>query len=253
MNNLLLLIVDDEPLIRTGIRSDLEEMAGVQVAGECGCVAEAVDAIRSQPLDLILLDVQLPDGSGFDVIRQIGPQKMPAVIFVTAYDKYAIQAFEINAVDYLLKPFDESRLRQSIDRARERMSEKSSDLIRQLEGLIEGHENPWLQRLVVRNGPRFDFVPVDSIDWIESANNYTFLHCRSADHLFGENLASLEHRLDPAKFVRVHRGYMVNLSRIVTVHSIAGGVFELELQNGKRIPTGRIYGDRIRKLLKTGN
>lgn len=253
MNNLRLLIVDDEPLIRTGIHNDLAEMPAVQVVGECGCVAEAVDAICSQPLDLVLLDVQLPDGTGFDVVREIGPQKMPAVIFVTAYDKYAIQAFEINAVDYLLKPFDEGRLRQSIDRARERMSIQPSILIQQLEGLIEAHETQWLQRLVVRNGPRFDLVPVDTIDWIESANNYTFLHCRTTDHLFGDNLASLEHRLDPARFLRVHRGYMVNLSRIVTVHSIAGGVFELELQGGKRISTGRMYSERIRKLLKTGN
>jgi two-component system, LytTR family, response regulator len=251
-NSMRLLIVDDEPLIRKGIRNDLSGMQSVEVVGESGCVAEAVEAIRSSQPDLVLLDVQLPDGTGFDVVREIGPERMPAVVFVTAYDNYAIQAFEVNAVDYLLKPFDEGRLWESINRARERMSRPSA-LIRQLEGLIETHETRWLQRLVVRNGERYDFVSVDTIDWIESANNYTFLHCRSADHLFTVNLTALELRLDPGKFLRVHRCHMVNLARIMTVHSIAGGVYELELAGGVRIKTGRQYGDKIRNLLKAGS
>ena len=251
MNRLKLLIVDDEPLIRVGIREDLAGMASVEVAGECGSVAESVAALRSAQFDLVLLDVQLPDGTGFDVVREIGPQRMPAVVFVTAYDNYAIQAFEVNALDYLLKPFDESRLRESIERARERRS-RPSNLIRQLEGLIEAHETQWLQRLVVRNGERFDFVPVDSIDWIESANNYTCLHCGSKDYLFGENLTGLEHRLDPGKFSRVHRCHIVNVTRIVAAHAIAGGVFELELRGGARLKTGRQYSEGIRKLLKAG-
>jgi two-component system LytT family response regulator len=251
MSNLRLLIVDDEPLIRVGIRNDLAGMPSVEVIGECGCVAEAVEAIRSNQLDLVLLDVQLPDGTGFDVVRQVGPERMPALIFVTAYDKYAIQAFEMNAVDYLLKPFDESRLRESIERARDRLSRPSA-LIRQLEGLIEAHETQWVQRLVVRNGERFDFVPVDSIDWIESANNYTVLHCRSSDYVFGGSLTSLERGLDPGKFYRVHRCHMVNVTRIVAAHAIASGVFELELRGGVRIKTGRQYSEGIRALLKAG-
>jgi two-component system, LytTR family, response regulator len=252
MNRLRLLVVDDEPLIRVGIRNDLSGIEWVQICGECGCVAEAVDAIRSNQFDLVLLDVQLPDGTGFDVVREIGPQRMPAVVFVTAYDKYAIQAFEVNAVDYLLKPFDESRLLESINRVRERLSQPSG-LIRQLEGLIETHETQWLQRLVVRNGERFDFVPVDSIDWIESANNYTLLHCRSTSHLFSAILTSLERRLDPTKFLRVHRCHIVNVTRIAAVHAIAGGVFELELHDGTRIRTGRQYSEKIRNLLRAGS
>ena len=252
MNSLRLLIVDDEPLIRVGIRSDLAGMPSVEVAGECGCVAEAVSAIRSNPFDLVLLDVQLPDGTGFDVVKEIGPQRMPAVVFVTAYDKYAIQAFEVNAVDYLLKPFDEARLRESVERARERLSRPTS-LIKQLEGLIEAHETQWVQRLVVRNGERFDFVPVDSIDWIESANNYSVLHCRANDYVFGGNLTTLERRLDPGKFLRVHRCHMVNATRITAVHTIAGGVFELELHGGARLKTGRQYSEGIRQLVKAGS
>jgi len=174
---------------------------------------------------------------------------MPAVVFVTAYDKYAIEAFEVNAVDYLLKPFDESRLRESIDRARHRMAPPAT-LVRQLEALIESHGSPWLQKLVVRSGERFYFVPVESIDWIESANNYTVLHCRSQDRVFGETLTALEHRLDPGKFLRVHRCHIVNVARIVAVNSIAGGVFELELGTGVRVRTGRQYSDGVRRLIK---
>lgn len=251
MKNLQLLIVEDEPLIRVGIKNDLAGMESIEVAGECDCVAEAVDTIRSMRFDIVLLDVQLPDGTGFDVIREIGPQQMPSVVFVTAYDKYAIQAFEVNAVDYLLKPFDESRLRESIERAQERIT-RPSEIVRKLEGLIGTHEAQWLQRLAVRNGERYDLVPVDSIDWIESANNYTILHCHSKTHLFSSNLSALEKQLDPERFLRVQRGYMVNIARVVAAHSIAGGVFELELSDGERIKTGRQYRDKIHQLLKTG-
>jgi len=252
MKSLRLLIVDDEPLIRAGIRSDLLGMPSVDVAGESGSVAEAVEAIRNNRFDLVLLDVQMPDGTGFDVIREIGPQRMPAVIFVTAYDKYAIQAFQVNAVDYLLKPFDDIRLRESIERARERMS-RPLDLIRHLETLLEAQGEQWVQRLVVRTADRFDFVPVETIDWIESANNYAMLHCRSKDYLHAENLTALERVLDPSKFVRIHRSHIVNVSRIVGINSIAGGVYEIELHGGARVGTGRQYSDRIRKLLKAGN
>jgi two-component system LytT family response regulator len=250
-NSLRLLIVEDEPLIRVGIKSDLAGMKSIEVAGECDCVAEAVETIRSTRFDIVLLDVQLPDGTGFDVIREIGPQQMPSVVFVTAYDKYAIQAFEVNAVDYLLKPFDESRLRESIERAQERIT-KPLEIVRKLEGLIGAHETQWLQRLIVRNGERYDIVPVDSINWIESANNYTILHCHSKNHLFSSNLAALEKQLDPGRFVRVQRGYMVNITRVVAAHSIAGGIYELELSDGERIRTGRQYKDKIHQLLKTG-
>jgi two-component system LytT family response regulator len=251
MNSLRLLIVDDEPLIRLGIRKDLSGVPSVQVVGESDCVADAVESIRSNELDLVLLDVQLPDGTGFDVVRQVGPPQMPAVVFVTAYDKYAIQAFEVNAVDYLLKPFDGSRIRASVERARERVAQPAV-LIRHLEGLLQSQARQFLERLVIRNGERFDFVQADAIDWIESANNYTVLHCRGKDHVFGENLSSLEHRLDPARFTRVHRCFIVNVTRIVAANAIAGGAFELELRGGARVKTGRQYGDTVRKLLKSG-
>jgi two-component system LytT family response regulator len=251
MSSLRLLIVEDEPLIRAGIRKDVSAIPSIEVVGECDCVAEAVEAIRSNRLDVVLLDVQLPDGTGFDIVREVGLQRMPAVVFVTAYDQYAVRAFEVNAVDYLLKPFDGIRLQESLERARGRLAQPAV-LIRQLEGLIEAHESPWVQRLVVRDGEHFDFVPVDSIDWIESANNYTVLHCRAKSHVFSESLTGLEHRLDPNQFLRVHRCHIVNLARIVGVNAIAGGVYELELRGGITVRTGRQYADAIRRLLKAG-
>jgi two-component system, LytTR family, response regulator len=249
MKRFRLLIVDDEPLIRAGIRDGLSTREDIEVAGECGTVAEAVDALHSEEMDLVLLDVELPDGTGFDLIRRIGPERMPAVVFVTAYDKYAIRAFEVNAVDYLLKPFDQGRLVASVDRVRTRLSGSAESLARRLESLMQSREPHWPQTLVVRNGDRFDMVSVTSVDWIEAANNYAVLHCGSVDHVFGETLTSLETRLDPAKFLRVHRSIVVNSGRIVAVHTMIGGVYELELRGGVRIKTGRQYRDRIRKLL----
>jgi two-component system LytT family response regulator len=250
MNALRLLIVDDEPLIRAGIRADLEGMNLVEVAGECGCVAEAVEAIAATRFDVVLLDVQLPDGAGFDVIRAVGPRHMPAVVFVTAYDKYAIQAFEVNAVDYLLKPFDDLRLKESLDRVRARLSHPA-ELMQHLELLLEARAAQHPQKLVVRNGERFDFVAVESIDWIESANNYSILHCRGKDYVFSESLTSLERLLDPRQFGRVHRCHIVNLSRVVAAKVIPGGAYELELVSGARVNSGRQYADRMRRLLKS--
>ncbi len=227
-------------------------MEAVQVAGESGSVAEAVETLLSARFDLVLLDVQMADGTGFDVIRQVGPRQMPAVVFVTAYDTYAIQAFQVNAVDYLLKPFDDIRLKESIERARERMPHPN-DLIRRLESLLADRTGQWTKRLVVRNGERFEFVPVETIDWIESANNYSMLHCRSKDHLHSESLTVLESVLDPERFLRVHRSRMVNVARIVSINPLVGGVYEIELHGGVRAGTGRQFGDRIRKLLKAGS
>jgi two-component system LytT family response regulator len=249
MKRFRLLIVDDELLIRAGIRDGLSAREDIEIAGECGTVSEAVDALRADEMDLVLLDVELPDGTGFDLIRRIGPEHMPAVVFVTAYDKYAIQAFEVNAVDYLLKPFDQGRLVASVDRVRTRLVGSAAALARRLEALMQLREPHWPQTLVVRNGDRFDMVSVTSVDWIEAANNYAVLHCGSVDHVFGETLTSLETRLDPARFLRVHRSIVVNSGRIVAVHTMIGGVYEIELRGSVRIKTGRQYRDRIRKLL----
>jgi two-component system LytT family response regulator len=252
MNLLRVLIVDDEPLIRGGIRQGLTGMPNLEVVAECGSGAEAMRLLLSQPVDLVLLDVQMQDCTGLDVVERIGPDRMPAVIFVTAYDEYAVKAFELNAVDYLLKPFDDARLRRSVERAAQRINaQNQSDLASQLQALIDSRARKWPERIVVKDGERFDFVPVESIDWIESANNYVQLHCGSRHHLLSESLTNLEGRLNPARFLRIHRGRIVNLSRIEAIHPLLGGTYELELRSGTRLTTGRQYKNQIQSLLRS--
>jgi two-component system LytT family response regulator len=265
---LRVLIADDEPLIRLGIRRALDAMAGVTVTGECGAVADAVAAIERDAPDLVVLDVQMPGGTGLDVVRALGPSRMPAVVFVTAFDAYAVQAFEINAVDYVLKPFDPERLQQAVERARVRIEAADGtqalahDVAARLQALLAAHDatrapaagaagpEPPVDRLVVRSGERFDLVPVDTIDWVEAADNYVRLHCGRARHVLGGTLTSLERRLDPRRFVRVHRSRLVNVARVVAVHVLLGGTYELELRDGTRVSTGRNYRDTVQRLLR---
>jgi len=252
MNLLRVLIVDDEPLIRAGIRHGLAGMDQVEIVAECGSGTEARQLLSSQPFDLVLLDVQMQDCTGLDVVERIGPDRMPAVIFVTAYDEYAVKAFELNAVDYLLKPFDDMRLRRSVERAGQRIAAlHQTDLAAQLQALLDSRSRKWPERIVVKDGERFDFVSVESIDWIESANNYVQLHCGSRHHLLGESLTNLEGRLNPARFLRIHRGRIVNLSRIEAIHPLMGGTYELELRSGTRLTTGRQYKNQIQTLLRS--
>lgn len=251
MRTLRLLIVDDEPLIRLGIRQAVAGVEGLEVAGECGSGDEAVDAIASDAPDLVLLDVQMPGGSGLDVVRRVGPERMPPVVFVTAFDEYAVQAFEVNAVDYVLKPFDAERLLQAIDRARTRIAARTDDTLgERLQALLDARDRRPPDRLVVRSGERFEFVPLDAIDWIEAADNYVQLHCGPKRHLLGETLTSLERRLDARRFLRVHRSRMVNTSRIVAVHVLVGGTYELELRGGLRLTTGRLYRNAVQHLIR---
>jgi two-component system LytT family response regulator len=251
MNSLRLLIVDDEQLIRISVRNGLSTLDGVEIVGECASGGEAVEAIVSLQPDLVLLDVQLHDCTGLDVVQQIGSEHMPHVIFVTAYDEYAVRAFELNAVDYLLKPFDDARLRHSVERARERIAGLRLALrADKLQALLDARGRKWPERIVVRNEERFDLVPVESIEWIESANNYVQLHCGLKQYLLGESLTHLEGRLNPAKFLRVHRCRIVNLSRILAIHPIVSGTYELELHNGTRLATGRQFKDAIQALLR---
>jgi two-component system LytT family response regulator len=247
---LSVLIVDDEPLIRRSIRRVVTAREDTVIAGECETGTQAKAAIREHRPDLVLLDVQMHSGTGLDVIEQIGPENMPAVIFITAYDDYAVQAFEWNAVDYLLKPFDDDRLNRSIDRAKQKISAGlQSELADQLRSLLGMKQERWPQRLVVRSGERFDMVQVQSIEWIESANNYVQLHCGSKQYLMAETLTNLAERLDPKQFMRIHRGRIVNTARIVAVHPLFSGTYEIQLRDGVKLTTGRQYRDQIQAFL----
>ena len=251
MSDIRLLIVDDEPLIRRGIRTMLATMPGVTVLSECGTGADAIQAIGSLPANLVLLDVQLPDCTGLEVVCHVGPERMPLVIFVTAYDEYAVRAFELNAVDYLLKPFDGDRLRSSIERARRRLAaDDPTALARRLHALIEPHEHSRRERIVVRQSDHYDFVVVDTIDRIESASNFVQLYCANQTYLVSDTMNNMESKLDPKRFLRVHRQHIVNVERVVAIHPIVNGSYELELRNGVRISSGRQYKGSIQALLR---
>jgi two-component system, LytTR family, response regulator len=251
MNKLGLLVVDDEPLIRRGICKALSSFEDINVIAECGSGTDAVQAISAHRPDLVLLDVQMPDFSGLEVIRRIGPKNMPLTVFITAYDEYAVQAFELNAVDYLLKPFDEDRFRESLERARMRLSvQDRGAFAKQLESLLSVQARKPTERIVVHNGDRYDFVPIDSIDWIESANNYVELHCGTKQYLLGETLSHLEGKLDGTRFLRIHRSRIVNTARIIAVHPLMSGSYQMELRNGVRLTTGRQYKDAIQHLIR---
>jgi two-component system, LytTR family, response regulator len=251
-SRLRVLVVDDEALIRQSLCRGLAMRDDIEIAGECESGTQAIAAIRDLRPDLVLLDVQMHDGTGLDVVERVGPEHMPAVVFVTAYDEYAVKAFELSAVDYLLKPFDDERLNRSIDRAKKQiMSTRAGDLSTQLRSLLESKADRWPDRIVVRTGEHFDLVPVSTIDWIESANNYVQLHCGTKHFLLGETMTSLADRLNPHKFVRIHRGRIVNLSRITAVHPLFSGTYEIELSGGTRISTGRQYREQIQALLKS--
>jgi two-component system LytT family response regulator len=243
------LIVDDEPLARERIRSLLVEETDVVVAGECANGDEAVKALRDRSADLVFLDVRMPGRNGFDVIRDIGPGRMPATVFVTAYDQYALKAFEVHAVDYLLKPFGDERFRDALGRARARIRdpEGGQRLIALLQELASRTARP--ERLEVRSSARIRFVAVDDLDYAEACGNYVRLHCGAEQHLMRETMNALEARLDPRRFARIHRSALVNAARVKELHPLFHGDWEVVLHSGVRLTMTRTYRERAQRLL----
>jgi len=244
------LIVDDEPLARRRLRSLLDAEVDLDIVGECEDGAAAVAETRRLDPDLLFLDVQMPGLDGFDVLAALGPSTNPAVIFVTAYDEYALRAFDVHAVDYLLKPFDRARLRQAIARARASRVDVA-DLTRRLRALVgDVTASRRLERLVVKSRGRVYFVRVDEIDWIESAGHYLALHVAREEHLIRETLRTLERRLDPDRFVRIHRSIIVNIDRVRHLVPTFHGEYDVELRDGTRLSSGRGYSDRLQAIVK---
>lgn len=245
------LIVDDEPLARDGLRMWLAADQDISLIHEAKDGRQAVAAIRKVRPDLVFLDVQMPEMDGFSVVREIGEQ-MPAVVFVTAHDRHAIQAFEINAIDYLLKPVTRDRFDQALDRAKARMRMRPGEEVnRQIIGLLETivSPRPHVKRLAVRSGGKTVFVDVKDVDWIEAAENYVQLHCGKAGHLLHVPMNTLEKSLDPETFLRVHRSIIVNVSRIKEFEPGVHGEYVITLENGTRVRSGRTYNEKLKGLL----
>ena len=247
------LIVDDERMARKRLRTLLAKEPDVEVIGECGDGSAAIDAIRGERPDVVFLDVQMPELDGFDVLRALREEEMPLVVFVTAYDQYAVEAFRVNALDYLAKPFDRARFDETLRRVRRQIAmtrggsptaaaelhQKLSALLTHLERLDRGEG--YSPRLMVKHGGRVTFLRVDEIDWIEAAGNYVKIHAGPSTHLLHESLAGLAERLDPAQFARVHRSTIVNLDRIREVQPWFHGDSIMILRDGTRLTVSRTY------------
>ena len=246
------LIVDDEPLARRSIRKFLKAYPDVTVAGECGDGVSAAAAIRERRPDLLFLDIQMPESDGFQVIEEAGKDAMPVTIFVTAYDRYAVQAFEAHALDYLLKPFSAERFRDAVDHALKTLQMgRQQAPNRQLTELLDqlNKKKEYVERIPVPLKGRFLFLNVRDLDWIEAEGNYLRLHSNGSSHLLRGNMSEMERKLDPAKFMRIHRSTIVNLQRIREVQPWFRGHHRVVLTNGRELKLSRYQKDKLRRLL----
>jgi two-component system, LytTR family, response regulator len=231
---LRVLIVDDEPLARARLHRLLGDDPAVEIVGHAESGSSAADAIAKTAPDVLLLDVEMADGGGFDLIEQVGREQMPAVVFVTAYANYAVRAFDAYAVDYLLKPVASSRLKVALERVRARLH---LDL------------GPWLDRLAVQDGVRIRILAMDEVDLIEAAGNYVDVHASSGRFSMRIPLTHLTRRLDPLHFARIHRSALVRLGSVRAVEPIGHGRYLLEIRGGHVLASGRTYRIRLRKAL----
>ena len=242
------LIVDDERHARQKVRALLAAAADVEIIGECADGDDAVEIILEEKPDLVFLDVQMPGRDGFDVLRAIGDAARN-VVFITAHDQYAVRAFEVQALDYLLKPFDRPRMELALERVRARMRD-GNDLQAQLRALVEQVRpvGETLDRIMIKSSGRITFLRVEEIDWIEAADNYVRLHTGRETHLIRETMNHLETKLDRKRFVRVHRSAIVNIDSIQEIRSLFHGDHNILLRNGADIPLGRSYRDRLEAI-----
>ncbi len=248
-------IVDDEPLARRGVRARLAAAPDMRVVAECATGGEAVTTIQALGPDLVFLDIQMPDLNGFDVLRRLPPRKMPFVVFLTAYDQYALEAFEAQALDYLLKPIDDARFARALERARllnasQSLPEIESRIRALLETLQETGSRPrYRTHMTVKTGRRMTIVDVMEIDWVGAAGDYVTLHVGEKDYLARQTISSLERELDPERFLRIHRSTIVQTSRIAELVTLENGEFLIRLRSGAELRTSRSYSQRLEEWL----
>ena len=248
------LIVDDEPLARDRIREMLKEHPEVEVIGEARNGREAIDAVANQNPDLVFLDVQMPDFDGFDVLLNLNLARLPLIIFVTAYDQYALRAFDVHAVDYLTKPFDRKRFAEAVDQAKVFMKgAKEPDTARILNMLQELKAGSrYLERFAIKNGETLFFVRAEDVDAIEAQGNYVRLNLARSSHLLRDTLNNIESQINPRMFVRIHRRTIVNIDRIKEVQTWGRGEYRVVLSTGAHYTLSRTYRQHFEKFIKLG-
>jgi two-component system, LytTR family, response regulator len=255
------LIVDDEPVARRGLRRQLAELTDVVCVGECGGRDVAVQAIVERHPDVVLLDIQLGRNTAFEIIEAIGVDAMPFVVFVTAYDRHALKAFEVHALDYVLKPVDPARLREALERAASLLSlQRGATLADRLEGLLAQHQPapapasapapPPSDRLVVRDGDRLSFVEIDQVDWFESSGNYVRVHSAGRTYSMRATMDRIAQRVaNRGTFIRVRRSALVNVRAVATLERYGKGTYVVHLRNGTKVISSRYYQPDLRRLL----
>jgi two-component system, LytTR family, response regulator len=240
------LIVDDEPLAREGVALRLQRLTDIDIVGECGDGASAVTKILELLPDLVFLDVQMPGMDGFEVLRALPRESLPAVIFLTAYEQYALRAFEVHALDYLLKPIDDERFAVALQRARRFTdSQSKSQLNERILQLLEENPGRHVSRFAVRTGSRIQIVFAESVEWVGTAGNYSELHSDGRSHLLRETMNDLERQLDPAQFIRIHRSRMVRLKCIRELKAIGNREYLVKLSDGSEHRSSRSYADQL--------
>jgi two-component system LytT family response regulator len=242
------ILVDDEPPGRLALRQQLARLPDAEIVAECGDGASAVESILRHAPDVLFLDVQLGGVSGLDVLERVGADAVPAIVFVTAYDRYAVRAFEAHAVDYLLKPIDPDRFREAWQRATARVEQERDEPDCRVAALVGEDAAQQLERFVVRGGGRLVFVPVESVDWIEAAGNYVRLHQGGKEHLLRRSLSGLARRLG-GRFVRIRRTALVNTHAITALEPYGKGSYVVHLRGGTRLVSSRYAGRALRELI----
>ena len=263
-DNLRAIIVDDEPLARKGLRMRLEAMSGIEVIGECSNGREALNSVAELEPDVVFLDIQMPGMSGFDVVSKLQQDDMPLIIFVTAYDEYALKAFDVQAVDYLLKPIEADRLQESVERARDHKTldgavtdkQRLLELIISITGksetsiaqLLKDHTGvkTYPEKIAIKDGAETTLVLSEDIDWVDAAGDYMCIHANDQTHVMRITMKELEDQLDPTNLQRVHRSTIVNLDRVTKVCSHMNGEFHLILDNGSSIKMSRSYKEKVK-------
>jgi len=246
------LIVDDEPLARRRVRRLLAADTEVAVVGDCSNGRDAIAAIDARSADLVFLDAQMPEVDGFQVLEALNGARLPLIIFVTAYDRYAIRAFEVNALDYLVKPFDRRRFQAAVDRAKERLRvDTGGEVERRALALLDKLETEanHVDRLVIKSGGRVLFVTASAVDWIEAEGKYVRIHVGKESHLLREGIGSIEARLDPKHFLRIHRSTIVNLDRIKQLDPWFNGEYRVLLRDGTLLVLSRGFKRKLTDLI----
>lgn len=251
MQKIKTVIVDDEPLSRERLRKLISKEEDLELTKACENGQEAIDYLKKELPDLLFLDIQMPEINGFEVLKRIEYESIPCIVFVTAYDEYALRAFEVNALDYLLKPFDQQRFQKAISRVKNQLQNKTQaqlgTRLTKLVNTLDKNSN-YLDRIMIKSNGRVYFVKTNEIDWIEAAGNYLKLHCDKKNHMVRDTMSNMEEKLDPDQFFRIHRSVIVNIEKIRELQPWFHGDYMITLLDGQKLTMSRNYKDLLQRF-----